>query len=83
MTELADLPDVLTVSEAAGVLRIGRSAAYDAARRGDLPGVIRVGRTLRVSRYRLEQMLGLNEQRPDDDPGVAKTADAGGGRGSG
>ena len=36
-------PAVLTVEEAARVLRIGRSAAYAAARAGELP-VIRVGR---------------------------------------
>lgn len=51
-------PHVLTVEEAAKVLRIGRTAAYDAARRGELP-VIRVGRSLRVPRHRLEQMLGI------------------------
>jgi excisionase family DNA binding protein len=50
-------PAVLTVEEAARVLRIGRSAAYAAAHNGDLP-VIRVGRTLRVPRHRLEQLLG-------------------------
>jgi excisionase family DNA binding protein len=56
---LADMPDVLTVEEAAKVLRIGRTAAYSAARCGELPGVVRIGRTLRVSRHTLEQTLGL------------------------
>lgn len=58
MSALVDKPAVLTVEEAAKVLRIGRSAAYEAARRGELP-VIRLGRSLRVPRHRLEQMLGL------------------------
>jgi hypothetical protein len=57
-------PDFLTVEEAAGVLRIGRTAAYQLAReflasdgaRG-MP-VIRYGRQLRVPRCRLEQQLG-------------------------
>jgi len=71
MTTLADMPAVLTVEEAAGVLRIGRTAAYDAARRGDLP-VIRVGRTLRVPRHRLEQLLGLQN---GDGPGGQTEAD--------
>ena len=62
MTTLADLPAVLTVEEAAKLLRIGRSAAYDAARRGDIP-VIRVGRLLRVPRHRLEALLGIPEGR--------------------
>ena len=56
MTALADMPLAMTVEEAAGVLRIGRSAAYAAARSGDLP-VIRVGRCLRVPRDRLEALL--------------------------
>jgi excisionase family DNA binding protein len=58
MSLLADMPLALTVEEAAKVLRIGRSAAYAAARSGDLP-TIRVGRSLRVPRHRLEQMLGI------------------------
>lgn len=50
-------PAVLTIEEAAKLLRVGRSAAYAAARAGELP-VIRVGRSLRVPRHRLEAMLG-------------------------
>lgn len=53
-----DLPPILTVEETAAFLRIGRSAAYDAVRRGDLPSV-RIGRSLRVPRHQLEAMLGL------------------------
>ena len=46
----------LTVEEAARVLGIGRSAAYLAAQRGDLP-VIRIGRRYVVPRAALERML--------------------------
>ena len=49
-------PLVLTVEETAKLLRIGRSAAYDAARRGEIPAV-RIGRSLRVPRHALEAML--------------------------
>jgi excisionase family DNA binding protein len=58
---------VLTIEEAAEVLRIGRSAAYEAARRGQLP-VIRIGRSLRVPRHRLEQWLEAagEDQRPPE-----------------
>jgi excisionase family DNA binding protein len=46
----------LTVEEAARVLGIGRSAAYLAAQRGDLP-VIRIGRRYVVPRAALERLL--------------------------
>jgi len=60
---LADLPDVLTVEEAAAVLRISRGAAYDLARRylwsGGKDGlpVFRLGRRLRVPKAALERLL--------------------------
>ena len=60
----ADPPDFLTVEEAAEVLRIGRTAAYQLTRRyldtdgaDGLPAT-RVGRQVRVPRLRLETMLG-------------------------
>lgn len=43
----------LTVDEAAAILRISRNAAYKAAANGDLPGVVRIGRTYRVRRSAL------------------------------
>lgn len=59
-----ELPDVLTVEEAAHVLRIGRNSAYGLARKWiDTDGaeglpVVRLGRCLRVPRSALEQLLG-------------------------
>ena len=60
---LDDLPEVLTVEEAAAVLRIGRGAAYELARqwretngREGLP-VVALGRTLRVPRAALRRLL--------------------------
>jgi excisionase family DNA binding protein len=48
-SRLEDLPPFLTVVEAAAVLRLGRSATYDAITRGQIPSV-RFGKKLRVPR---------------------------------
>lgn len=45
-------PAFLTVAEAAQLLRVGRSAAYEAVRTGQLPSV-RVGRNIRIPRAAL------------------------------
>ena len=52
-------PERLTVSveEAGAMLGISRGSAYEAAKRGDLPGVLRIGRRLVVSRSRLLAVL--------------------------
>jgi excisionase family DNA binding protein len=57
-------PDFLTVEQAATVLRIGRTVAYELARRylatdgADGLPVIRIGKQLRVPRARLEGWHG-------------------------
>lgn len=62
----------LSVDEAATLLGIGRSLAYDLARRGELPGVLRLGHRLVVSRVKLERALGLRpEPGTTDDPEAA------------
>lgn len=57
------LPEVLTIEEAADLLRISRNTAYTLARmwretdgRKGLP-VIELGRTLRVPRARIERLI--------------------------
>jgi excisionase family DNA binding protein len=58
VADLGDLPPVLSIEEAAELLRLGRSAAYAAAARGDIP-VLRVGqRRLLVPTARLLELLG-------------------------
>lgn len=47
---------VLTIEEAAMMLRISRQSAYEAARRGEIP-TVRIGRRLLVPRRRLERLL--------------------------
>jgi excisionase family DNA binding protein len=56
---LADAPDVLTVPQAAQLLRIGRTAAYEAVRRGQIPAV-RIGRSVRIPRHALERLLDVS-----------------------
>jgi excisionase family DNA binding protein len=60
-----ELPEVLTVEEAAAVLRISRGAAYELARqwretggRSGLP-VVTLGRSLRVPREALRRLLDV------------------------
>ncbi|HEY7064277.1 MAG TPA: helix-turn-helix domain-containing protein [Chloroflexota bacterium] len=47
----------ISVQEAARLLGIGRTSAYLAVRRGDLP-VLRIGRRYVVPRVALERLLG-------------------------
>jgi excisionase family DNA binding protein len=53
-------PEVLTVEEAARVLRISRQTAYEGVRSGEIPS-LRIGARLLVPRRRLEQMLAGEE----------------------
>jgi excisionase family DNA binding protein len=46
----------VTVEEAAKALGIGRAAAYDAVKRGEIPA-IRIGRRVVVPRSGLERLL--------------------------
>lgn len=68
---LENLPEVLTVEEAAAILRIGRRMAYEQAQRWratdgreGLPVVV-IGRCLRVPRIELARLLcpSLREER--------------------
>jgi excisionase family DNA binding protein len=57
--EALRLPTVITVEEAGRLLGLGRSAAYEAVARGELP-TIRFGRRLLVPTARVLAMLGLD-----------------------
>ena len=48
----------LTIAEAAKVLGIGRTKAFEMARSGELPGVVKFGRTYRISKPVLLRWLG-------------------------
>jgi excisionase family DNA binding protein len=51
------LPPLLTIDEVAAVLRMSRKAIYAMAERAQLPGVVRIGRRLLVSRDDLRSWL--------------------------
>ncbi len=51
---------VITVAEAAAILRISRNSAYEAVRRGEIPS-IRIGRLLRIPRTAILKMVGAAE----------------------
>ena len=65
-----DVADLLTIEEAAALLRIGRRKAYELAARFEATGgreglpVVRLGRCLRVVRVRLEQFLLTDPPAP-------------------
>lgn len=54
------LPPVLTVDEAARLLRVNRKTLYDAVRAGEVPGVVRVGRSIRIGRDALLRWMEGN-----------------------
>jgi len=47
-------PLLLTVDEAARALRMSRSRVYELMQRGEIPGVVHIGRSVRISRAELE-----------------------------
>ena len=61
----------LTVVEAAKILGIGRNTAYELARQGKLPGALRLGRRILVSRQALEAFL---EGKGDADSAAGRSS---------
>lgn len=63
--ELAGLPVLLDVPEAARVLGIGRSLAYQLVRRGQWPtGVVRVGRLIKIPSGPLLRLVETGADEP-------------------
>jgi excisionase family DNA binding protein len=58
LVTLDELPLLLTVEEAAQVMRLSRNGAYNAVAEGVIPS-IRIGRTIRIPRDALAAVLGL------------------------
>ena len=86
MGQRASVPELLTIAEAARTLGLGRSVAYAHGRlwretggKAGLPNVT-VGKTLRVPRAALEEMLGRPVKRipaatPRQSPSFDRAAD--------
>lgn len=74
---------VYTVPEAGRLLGLGRNAAYDAAKRGEIP-TVRIGRLVLVPKIPLHRMLGIAATsveiatKPYTTPGEARKAKNGG-----
>jgi excisionase family DNA binding protein len=51
---------VLTVDEAARLLRVNRKTLYEAIRAGEVPGVVRLGRSIRIGRDALLRWMEGN-----------------------
>ena len=49
--------DFLSIDEAAALLRVNRKTLYEAAQRNELPGVVKIGRILRVRRSALMETV--------------------------
>jgi excisionase family DNA binding protein len=70
---MEDKTRFLTVPETARLLRINRGRAYAMANDGTLPGVIRLGRTIRVDRTQL--ITGLRENQRSSTSEVFRSRD--------
>ncbi|HUR17313.1 MAG TPA: helix-turn-helix domain-containing protein [Acidimicrobiales bacterium] len=79
MRQEAELPDILTVEEAAALLRIGRTKAYATAKQWRATGgrtglpVVDFGSVPRVPRVALESRLGVGLTRPPVAPARPST----------
>lgn len=55
---LDDAPDLLKVSEAAAILRVGRNAVYEMVTSGELAS-LRIGGRIRIPRWVVAEFIGL------------------------
>ena len=71
----SDVTLLLTTEEAARALRVSRSRLYEWMGRGEVPGVVRFGRSVRISRRALETWVDAQANEPaaraGDDHAVA------------
>jgi excisionase family DNA binding protein len=56
-------PEFLTVEELSSLLRVDRKTTYAAIARGELPGVRRIGRVVRIHRATVLEWLATGQGR--------------------
>lgn len=61
--DASELPAVLTVEELAAFLRLNRKTVYECLSRGEIPGVRRLGRTIRINRDAVLGWLSTGQGR--------------------
>ena len=59
----ANALEFLTVDEAAALLRVNRKTLYESIRLGQVPGVVRVGKSLRIHRASLVESTSPGKGR--------------------
>jgi excisionase family DNA binding protein len=57
-----DVPEWLTIQNLQDLLQIGHTKAYSIVASGEIPGVIRVGRIIRINRQELDSWLERQAQ---------------------
>jgi excisionase family DNA binding protein len=62
---LEQLPDVLTVSETARFLRVGKGSIYEAIRRNEIPA-LKIGRRLLIPKVALTRLLAEGNSTTDE-----------------
>jgi excisionase family DNA binding protein len=55
---------VLKPAEAAEVLGVGRTKVYELIANGELPGILHIGRSVRISKAALEQWIAQQAVSP-------------------
>lgn len=64
--EVAALPVTVDLVTAASAIGMGRTTAYEAAKRGDLPfPVLRLGNRYRVASAHIRSLLGIEQKGAD------------------
>lgn len=56
-TEIADDRALIRIPEAAKRLSISRTSAYELAAQGRLPGVVRIGKSIRVATKAIDEFI--------------------------